>query len=185
MDSNDYYKALDNVCKDLKSGAHAELLITIANAALYMIKSRVQNTGFNATGNRFRKYSEWYDEYKTEKGKNKGFTDFSFTNRMWTNIQLVNNNDKTALITAKDKGSTGSKVQIEVTRKRTASKRASKNNPKSTYTKQIYIPSNYEKLEKNTERFGSILELSEKEIKILKQQYTEGIMDIFRKHGLA
>jgi hypothetical protein len=184
MNAEEYNKALDAVCKDIKS-SHSQIMILLATSAIMLIKKRVQQTGTDAKGNRFRKYSQWYEKYKTEKGKFKGFTDFSFTNRMWTDIQLISSDEKKALITAKDKGTTGSNVQVQVVRKKTANKLASKNNPRTTYTKNIYVPSNYEKLEKNTQSFGPILELSEKEIEILKQTYNSLIMDIFRKYGLA
>lgn len=71
---------------------HANLLIEIANTAMNIVKQRIQTSGINEEGKPYKGYSKNYLEYKKKEGKYKGFTDFSFTNRMWTNIQLVSDN---------------------------------------------------------------------------------------------
>lgn len=189
MTFEEYNQKMDTLIKDLP-GAHANLLIGVANTAVAMIKRRIQTSGIDANGNKFRAYSEWYEKYKTEKGKNKGFTDFSFTNRMWTNIQLIKDksNDQQAIITAQDKGSKGGNISVPV---KAHTRKAYERDGKiisakkiAATTKNVYIPSNYEKLEKNTKAFGEILNLSKQEIEDLRSDYNNGILEIFRAHGL-
>jgi hypothetical protein len=174
MNSEEYNNAIKGVISDLKSGIHANIMIQIANTALSMIHTRVTETGMNSKGGRYRDYSEWYKKYKQAKGKYSGFVDFSFTTRMWTNIQIIKERctETMAVITAKDKGTLGSRTQIPVKTK------------KGTYQRSIYEPSNYEKLEKNTESFGPILDPTKEEIQILKKQYDDLILDVYTKHGL-
>lgn len=159
---------------------HANLLIGIANGALATIKQRIQTSGVDSKGSKYHAYSKWYQAYKTEKGKNKGFTDFSFTNRMWTNIQLIlaETTGNIAVITAMDKGSKGGNISVPVK----AHKR--KGRDIAATSRNIYVPSNYEKLEKNTQSFGEILMLSKSEIEDMRKDYEEGLLDIHRKYGL-
>jgi hypothetical protein len=175
MTKEEYESSMDALVKDLPED-HLNLMVGVANEALRMIKNRIQKTGIDANGAKFRGYSEWYQKYKTKAGYNKGFTDFSFTNRMWTNIQLIK--EKTtpelAIITAMDKGQKGGYESVVV--------KGSKN--KKATSKKIYVPSNYEKLEKNTTAFGVILDLSTEEQQILVDEYDNGILQIFRDHGL-
>ncbi len=179
MTPEEYNERMNSLINDLPE-QHANLLISLASSANAIVKQRIQTSGTDANGSKFPAYSEWYQKYKTEKGKNKGFTDFSFTNRMWNNIQVINerSNGEVAVITAKDKGATGTNITVPVK----AHKRKGKQI--AATTKQIYMPSNYEKLEKNTKRFGEILNLSTEEKKLLAQDYDNGILDIFRSHGL-
>lgn len=179
MTFEEYNQRMNDLIKDIPE-AHASLLIGIANTATAIIKQRIQTTGIDANCNKYHAYSAWYQKYKTEKGKNKGFTDFSFTNRMWTNIQLIKDksNGTIAVITAQDKGSKGGNISVPVK----AHKRKGKQI--AATTKNVYVPSNYEKLEKNTKSFGEILNLSKQEIEDLKKDYDNGILQIFREHGL-
>jgi hypothetical protein len=179
MTVEEYEERMNQLVMDLPE-MHANLLVGVANTAAVLIKQRIQTTGTDANGNKFKSYSDWYQKYKTAKGKNKGFTDFSFTNRMWTNIQLIQekSSDTIAVITAKDKGSAGSNIQV------TVKGHERKGKPIKSFSKNVYVPSNYEKLEKNTKKFGEILMLSKTEIEDLKSDYDNGILDIFRAHGL-
>lgn len=96
---------LQGVINDLQSGAFGNVMVETAQSALALIKNRVVETGINANGQSFRKYSEKYEAYKRRQGKYRGFTDFSFTTRMWTNIALVSSQGElfegTARITAR------------------------------------------------------------------------------------
>jgi hypothetical protein len=179
MTSEEYVQRMDELINDLPA-MHANLLIGIANGAIATIKQRIQTSGTDANGSKFKPYSDWYNKYKTEKGKNKGFTDFSFTNRMWTNIQLIKerSNDKIAVITAMDKGQSGGSYSVPVKAHKRKDKAIAATN------KTVQAPSNYEKLEKNTKAFGTILDLSKSEIEDLKKDYDNGILEIFRAHGL-
>ncbi len=89
MNSEQYNESVKGVIRDLESGQHANIMIQVASAALQMIHSRITETGINSKGQRYREYSDWYKKYKTKKGKYRGFTDFSYTTRMWTNIQII------------------------------------------------------------------------------------------------
>jgi ABC-type uncharacterized transport system ATPase subunit len=64
-------------------------MIGVASAALATIRNRVQERGLNPEGGRYRDYTEGYKQMKEKAGKYKGYVDFSFTNRMWTNIKLI------------------------------------------------------------------------------------------------
>lgn len=179
MTFDEYEQSMEALINDLPE-QHLNLMIGVANGAVAMVKNRIQTTGTDAKGSRYRAYSEWYQEYKTEKGKNKGFTDFSFTNRMWTNIQLIKERTtaELAVITAMDKGSKGGNVSVPVRAHTRKGKKV------AATTKNVYVPSNYEKLEKNTEAFGIILDLSAEEQEFLVKDYDDGILEIFRSHGL-
>lgn len=174
---------MDALIADMEN-EQANLLVGVANTANAMIKMRIQQTGVDAKGNRFKDYSEWYKEYKTKKGKNKGYTDFSFTNRMWNNIQLVQSksDENMAVITALDKGQKGGNITVSVkAHKRTVK---GKTVDVKASNKNVYIPSNYEKLEKNTQRFGEILNLSKEEIETIREVYDNGIQKLINEHGL-
>jgi hypothetical protein len=175
MNSEQYLQSLKGVVQDIESGQHANIMIQVASKALQMIHTRVVETGVNAKGQKYREYSDWYKEYKQKAGKFRGFTDFSFTTRMWTNIQIIKERCTAtlAVISAKDKGTLGSRTQIPVTTKKGKS-----------YNRSVYVPSNYEKLEKNSESFGLILDLSQEEIKELKKLYDDLLLEMWSKHGL-
>lgn len=80
---------LNNLISDLQGGALGEALIACAETARGMIRQRVQGFGVNAEGKHFRSYSESYKRQKQKAGKYQGFTDFSFTTRMWQDTQVV------------------------------------------------------------------------------------------------
>jgi hypothetical protein len=93
---------LNNLISDLQGGALGEALIACAETARGMIRERVQGFGVNAEGQYFKSYSAGYKKFKEgkvkhrEKTENKnttnkyqGFTDFSFTTRMWQDTQVV------------------------------------------------------------------------------------------------
>lgn len=179
MNSEEYVNSLDNLMVNLQKEA-GNILVSVGSVATSLIKERIQTSGTNAEGGRYRAYEDWYQKYKTAKGKNKGFTDFSFTNRMWNNIDVIldKSTDEVVIITAKDKGQKGSTESIPVK----AHVRKGKKIPAST--KQVYKPSNYEKLEKNTKSFGDILNLSKQEITIVAEEYDNGVQNIINMVGL-
>lgn len=179
MTPEEVYDNLDQLMQNIAK-LSGNILVGVGNVATSMIKERIQTTGTTAEGGRYRAYEDWYQKYKTAKGKNKGFTDFSFTNRMWNNIDVIldRSDDKMVVITAKDKGQKGITETIPVK----AYTRKGKKIPAST--KQVYKPSNYEKLEKNTKSFGEILNLSKQEIEVVAQEYDNGIKDIIQLSGL-
>lgn len=80
---------LNNLISDLQGGALGEALIACAETARGMIRERVQGFGVNAQGSHFRDYSPGYKKSKQKAGKYQGFTDFSFTTRMWQDTQIV------------------------------------------------------------------------------------------------
>jgi len=195
MNSEEYATAIQGVMNDLEQGAHANILVSIATTAMNIIKQRVQETGTNAQGGKFRAYSEWYKAYKQAQGKYKGFTDFSFTTRMWTNIQLIKSlsSDNTAVISTLDRGTLGSNITVAVKPYVKKEKLIEKNGKLEVKPerlmlksqKRVYVPSNWEKLIKNSENFGPILELSSEEKTFLKKEYERGLVEIFVKNGLG
>lgn len=174
---------IQGVINDLQSGAMQDIMVRAAESSLSLIKNRILNTGTDAQGVKYHGYSKWYSEYKTKAGNNKGFTDFSFTNRMWKNTQVVSKEIDEAVISTLDKGSTGG-TQIVTIASHTRRTKSGKTTTIKAHQAKKYVPSNYEKLEMNTERFGVILDLSEDEKKMVVQGYNDGILDIFRRNGL-
>jgi len=92
--------------------------IATCEDAVQMIKDRVQEFGVNAEGVNYRDYTKQYKRFKqglvkhrpATKNKNnsnkyKGYTDFSFTNRMWTSVGIVSStaeaNEGKVVISAK------------------------------------------------------------------------------------
>jgi hypothetical protein len=65
-------------------------LVATAEDAIGMIKERIQEFGVNAEGKGYQAYTPTYKKKKQIAGKYKGFTDFSFTNRMWTSVSIIN-----------------------------------------------------------------------------------------------
>ena len=96
MTPNELDRRLDNVISDLESGAYAQVMMSVALAALAKIRSRVQESGTDASGSKYREYSESYKTQKIAAGKYKGYVDFSFTNRMWNNINLKSDTSQLA-----------------------------------------------------------------------------------------
>jgi hypothetical protein len=195
MTLEEYNKNLGGVIRDLQSGAHAEVMVKMAVNAVTMIKKRVQETGTDAKGTKYKPYStkstlvgcktfiqkstcaallgskakrkelEWrtigghrlsvlpggYKKIRELQGRQTAFVDFSVTNAMWNDINIIskqNDHQKGIAII-------GAKQDIEK-----------------------------KKLAGNTKRRGDILDLSEKEIGELKQIYNVGVLQIFRNNGL-
>lgn len=194
MTIGDYNKRLGGVISDLQSGAHGEVMIKMAIQATTLIKQRVQQTGTDAKGTKYKPYStkkmltncstmtlsacnriagsknkrkelDWvtvnghklfnlpggYKQYRELHGRQSGYVDFSFTNAMWNDINVISNQSQhqggMAII--------GAKQEIEK-----------------------------KKLAGNTKRRGNILDLSQKEQDILKKDYNIGVLQIFRNNGL-
>src|SRR4030042_5135233 len=66
----------------------------IAESPTVIVKDRVQERGLNPDGMPYREYSPSYLAYKKKERKYRGFVDFTFTERMWTNIKLVSPRDE-------------------------------------------------------------------------------------------
>jgi hypothetical protein len=194
MDLPEYNKRLNGVVKDLQTGAHGEVMVRMAAEALTLIKQRVQETGVNAKGQKYKPYStkpmlancstmilsacskiagskekrknlDWktikghklfeipggYKQYRELMGRQTDHVDFSVTNDMWNDINVISKNSDHQ----KGIAIIGAKQEIEK-----------------------------KKLEGNTKRRGDILDLSAKEIEELKGSYNLGVLQIFRNNGL-
>ena len=193
MTLEDYNNRLNNVISDLQAGAHGAIMVRMAMTALTMIKDRVIEKGENAKGAKYKPYStsamlvgcksmnqsvcnkvfgkeknkslQWvtvngkhlavlpggYKQFRELHGRQTNHVDFSFSNMMWNDINVISNNAQhqqgVAVI--------GARQDIEK-----------------------------KKLAGNTARRGDILDLSEKEIDELKQQYNLDVLQIFRTNGL-
>ena len=194
MNFEDYNKRLNGVIKDLQTGAHGEVMVRMAVNALTLIKQRVQETGTDAKGQKYKGYStkpmlmncstmilsacskvagskekrkelQWrtvnghklfilpggYKQWRELHGRQTQHVDFSVTNAMWNDINVISkqsDHEKGVAII-------GAKQDIEK-----------------------------KKLAGNTKRKGDILDLSQKEIDTLKASYNIDVLQIFRNNGL-
>lgn len=185
-------KKYDNIVRDLAT-ARGQMMVDLGVSALMMIKKRVQETGTDAKGSKYRPYStkamlvgckgmnvavcksffgkeknkehQWrtvngrhlailpggYKQFREMHGRQTSHVDFSFSNSMWNDINVISNSGQhqqgIAVI--------GARQDIEK-----------------------------KKLAGNTERRGDILDLSQKEIDQLKTQYNLQVLQIFRNNGL-
>jgi hypothetical protein len=191
----EYNKNIGGVIKDLQSGAHAKVMVRLAINALTLIKQRVQETGVNAKGQKYKPYStkdtlvgcktfvtksacntllgskkkrkdlEWrtvgghrlavlkggYKKIRELEGRQTDHVDFSVTNNMWNDINIISKDSDHQIGYAV----IGAKQDIEK-----------------------------KKLAGNTKRRGDILDLSTKEIETLKETYNLGVLQIFKNNGL-
>lgn len=193
MTPQEHIKALNNVVRDVQS--QAPVMERLGVQALTKIKQRVQQTGTNAEGSKYKAYStkptligcttflrkdacervlgskekrkalEWrtvdghrlailnggYKKIRELQGRQTAYVDFSVTNAMWNDINVISqyaqHQSGIAII--------GAKQEIEK-----------------------------KKLAGNTERRGDILDLSNKEVDELKADYNLNVLEIFRKNGL-
>jgi hypothetical protein len=102
MTKEEYQTRFNNLLADLNGSALGDALVATTNEAQLYIKTRIQETGINSEGQPYEAYTKQYKRFKNAevkhrpgtKNKNnsskyKGFTDFSFTNRMWMNTKVV------------------------------------------------------------------------------------------------
>lgn len=192
---------LDNrftkVISDLQGGLSG-IMVQVGSDALTMIRERVQKTGTDAEGNKYKPYStesmlancssmttsacntiagskskrrelRWvtikkgsrnirlfeipggYKEYRELHGRQTGFVDFAFTNRMWDNIKLTSDASDHAEGVAKISATTDL---------------------------------DNSKLAGNTAKRGDILKLSKTEVKDLSKTLNKKIAEIITKNGL-
>lgn len=90
----EYNRRLQGVINDLQTGAHAQVMMTIANGAISLIRKRVQETGEMPSGGSYPEYSLGYKKIREKKGRQTAFVDFTFTGRMWNNIKLVSDQNE-------------------------------------------------------------------------------------------
>lgn len=101
MTLDEYQTRINNVINDIQGGAHARIMVELAQDAIALIKARVVGRGVNPEGEKYRDYTPKYRKYKTKKGKYRGFVDFSFSTRMWASIKLVSSESQLKLGIAK------------------------------------------------------------------------------------
>jgi Tfp pilus assembly protein PilW len=194
MDINEYNKRLQGVIDDLKSGAHANLMVQVANDALTMIKDRIINEGKDSTNKKMAGYSttpiltnrsamtmsaynqvagskekraklDWvvtdnvtlfvlprgYKQFRELHGRQTSHVDYTFTGRMWSNIQLrTEKSDLMGGVAVIGAGTDADKKKLTGL----ANKR------------------------------GKVLDLTEQEVKDVQKAYDNGILQIFRKNKL-
>lgn len=163
MTPQEYQQAIQGVISDIEGGAVTDLMVQLATDTLATIRQRVQQTGIDSNGAKYRDYTEGYKKFKMgltadkKTGRRypnryKGYTDFSLTNDMWNSMQVVKVNDNMAAIMATGSDKTGI--------------------------------SNRDKLQRNTDKFGPINEASQDERKQIVADYKTGVLNIFARHGL-
>lgn len=64
-------------------------LIATSEDAIGIIKTRIQEFGVNASGTAYKAYTNAYKKRKQKAGKYQGYTDFSYTTRMWQSVSIV------------------------------------------------------------------------------------------------
>jgi hypothetical protein len=190
----EYDKKFTKTINDLKGDYNAKIMLGVGLEATRMIKQRVQETGTNAKGAKYKPYStkpmlancssmilsacskiagskskrkelDWvtikghklfelpggYKQYRELMGRQTDHVDFSVTNAMWNDINVISKQGDHQ----KGIAIIGAKQEIEK-----------------------------KKLAGNTKRRGDILDLSAKEIEELKGTYNLGVLQIFRNNGL-
>lgn len=76
---------------------HAKALDAAALSAIEMIDNRTTN-GFDINGNRFKRYSKKYADYRVKKGRNPYPVDLQFTGRMLNSMRSKKMNYFTRLV---------------------------------------------------------------------------------------
>jgi len=188
-------KKLDKIVKDVTNNHNGTVMVSIGIEALTLLRKRVQETGINAEGQKYKPYStkptlvgcktfvrksactsllgskpkrkelEWrtvnghrlailpggYKQIRELQGRQTAHVDFSVTNDMWNDINVISKQ------TDHQKG-----IAIIGAKKEEEKK----------------------KLEGNTKRRGDILDLSRKEQDELMQRYNLQVLKIFKDNGL-
>jgi hypothetical protein len=195
VDIPEYNKRLGKVIQQTQNFDNGQTIIKVAAEATRLIKTRIQETGIDAKGDKFRAYStkpmlvgcksfiqkdkctklfgskkkrkelEWrtvnghhlaileggYKELRAMQGRRVDITNFSMTNDMWNDINVISG-----------AGDHISGMAIIGARKLSEKK----------------------KLEGNTKRFGDILDLRTKEIEELMKTYKLDVLQIFKENGI-
>jgi len=73
---------------------YGSVMLEIATSANTMLQNRIVNTGYNAENRMFAPYSEKYAKYRKKHGRQTGFVDFTFSGRMWGNVQVVSDENE-------------------------------------------------------------------------------------------
>lgn len=128
--------------------------LLVANDATAMIADRVQRQGLNAQGSTFGTYSPFTQKIKQQTGR---------TRPPYPNINFTQTAQMWKSIKPIIKASGGQVTSIEI------------DSTDST---------NQAKLEKNVRRFGPILQLSDKEIQMIRQTILMRYRDMFSNFGL-
>ena len=193
MTFEEYNRNINGVITDLQSGAHGAIMVNMAITALTLLRSRVQETGTDAKGSKYRPYStkamlvgcksmnqsvcksffskekNKEHEWKTVKGKHlailpDGYKQFrELHGRQTSHVDFSFSNSMWNDINVISNASQHQQGVAILGAKQDIEKK---------------------KLAGNTARRGDILDLSEKEIGQLKDQYNIQVSQIFRNNGL-
>ena len=193
MTFEEYNKNINGVIGDLQSGAHGAIMVNMAITALTLLRQRVQETGTDAKGTKYRPYStkamlvgcksmnasvcksffgkEKNKEHKwvTVKGKRLailpgGYKQFrEMHGRQTSHVDFSFSNSMWNDINVISNSGQHQQGVAVIGAKQDIEKK---------------------KLAGNTARRGDILDLSQKEIDQLKDQYNLQVLQIFRNNGL-
>lgn len=194
---------LGKVAKDLTGPPNAEVMVKVAISAFTAIRGRVQETGVNAKGQKFRAYSTKPMLVGCKSFVQKAACSTllgSKTKRKELEWRTINGH-RLAILKGGYKqmrqmqGRQTDHVDFSVTNNMWNDIMAQ--NPKksdllstdSDHAKGIAIIGAKQDIEKkklagNTKRRGDILDLSSKEVEELKSDYNLGVLQIFRNNGL-
>jgi len=199
MTLQEYNNKLEQTSRDIQSGI-GEMIVELGTEALTLIKKRVQETGKNAEGNDFPPYSQKSmlvgcksmnaDVCKSFFGKEKN------KQLSWVTLDRTNNQGKKIRLAVleggykKFRGLHGRQtnfVDFSFTNDMWNDiKIISKKTEHNTGTVVIGAEKEEEKkkLEGNTKRKGTILDLSDSEIETLKQDFKLKTLYIIKTHGI-
>jgi hypothetical protein len=128
-----------------------QIMLQVASSANVLMKQRIVERGLNASNAKFPDYTPKYKKYKTEKGHYRGFVDFTFSGKTWSNVQVVS-----------------SEAEHQKGRARIGAMSEESNDI----------------LSGNTEKKGTILDLTEQEITDLSEMMENALVEVWHKNGL-
>lgn len=79
---------MKKIIEKIEAGAEERLNIVVLDL-IALISSRVKNKGTTADGGYFTNYSEWHKSNRQEAGLQTSYKDFTFTNTMWRDFDLL------------------------------------------------------------------------------------------------
>lgn len=195
MTLDEYNNKFGKVISDMQSGPGATIMVQTAITALTLIKKRVQETGVNAEGQKFKPYSTKDTLVGSTSFLQKAASDKllgSKAKRKELEWRTVKGRRLAILPGGYAKirqlqGRQTDHVDFSVTNSMWNDISIISN--QGDHSRGIAIIGAKDDIEKkklagNTERRGDILDLSDKEIEMLKSAYNLGVLKIFKENGL-
>jgi hypothetical protein len=190
MTLEDYNERLQGVIDDLQGGAHADLMVRLANDAIAMIRDRVQQRGETPQGGKYPPYSTREmlasDEQIYTSAKRKGLEWVTVKTMGGRNVSLAKLPGGYKQFREIHGRQTGY-VDFTFTGRMMGNIALVSDRSELGEGVAVIRPKSNEEMRKlagNEKRKGKILELSEQEKGDILGDYDKGILQIFRKNGL-